>query len=82
MKKKYIKPEINFESFTLSSCIAGSCEERTDTPSAGECGYQPEGYDEKIFVTGVEGCTEIHDEGMYNGLCYHVPQESYNLFNS
>ena len=86
MKKTYIKPEIMFDSFELSTNIAGSCDEKLYTPNNTSCGYVPEGYDKAIFITGISGCEEKHDDGNgdgdYNGLCYHVPTTGYNLFNS
>lgn len=86
MKRTYTKPDIMFESFTLSTNIAGGCEIKIYNPSNTSCGYQPEGLSYKIFLSGITEC-EAHgnqvindDEG--NGFCYHVPIASNNLFNS
>ena len=84
MKKRYEMPEIIFEDFSMNTAIAANCEEKLNTPMNGVCGYQPEGYDAVIFLIDISGCQEKHDDGfaMYDGLCYHVPNEAYNLFNS
>ena len=91
--KKYTKPMIVFESFTLSTNIAGDCEEKIKTFSEGECAYKVQfGKTEVSFFTSeINACgtTEVSNntgllfDGLqYNGFCYHVPEESYNLFNS
>ena len=83
MKKAYSKPEIVFESFTLSTNIAGDCDIKTNTPSDGKCGVENNnGFDiEVLFITNENGCTTKVQDG-YNGLCYHTPTEDKNLFNS
>ena len=85
MKKVYTKPEIIFENFALSSNIAGGCEVRTNTPSQGNCAYivnaGPVTFN--IFLSDMQGiCTTTEADGDYNGICYHVPTETNNLFNS
>lgn len=84
MKKKYSKPDIAFESFSLSTSIAGNCEVKTDTKGGGECGYPMDGLG-ILFVVGMNVCNvPITDEQSlnYNGFCYHVPMENSSLFNS
>lgn len=86
MKKVYTAPQILFESFTMSTNIAAGCEAIVDNPTKGICAYT---YDDEfagtvsIFTTQVSGCsvTEVKEDG-YNGFCYHVPFEEYNLFAS
>lgn len=82
MKKSYNKPEIAFESFALCSSIAAGCGVHVDGANAGACGITFGG--ETIFMTGIAGCaTQVEtDDGLYNGLCYHVPTASSALFNS
>lgn len=89
MKKTYVKPEIMFESFTLSTNIAGDCEVKTYTPSNNSCGLEFTGVG-TVFLDTMNGCqTEnggfpVHSEGgdgEFNGICYHVPYGN-NLFNS
>ncbi len=88
MKKKYSRPDIAFESFSLSTSIAGNCELKTDTKGGGECSYPMDGLG-NLFLTTMEACngagnTPITDEQSltFNGFCYHVPVENSNLFNS
>ena len=86
MKKVYTKPEIIFESFSLSTNIAGDCESIIDTQSRGNCGIEFGNL--VIFVGEYTGCNSNDgvivegDDGNYNGICYHVPVESSTLFNS
>ena len=56
MKKKYEKPEIMFESFTLSNNIAGSCETRTGLQSNSTCGLDFTGLG-VVFLSTMGGCT-------------------------
>ncbi len=84
MKKTYSKPDIAFESFSLSTSIAGNCEVKTDTKGGGECAYPMDGLG-VLFVVGMNVCDlPITDEQSlnYNGFCYHVPMENSSLFNS
>lgn len=83
MKKTYTKPVIFFEDFTLNTNIAGDCEAKLNTPSNGVCGYMPEGVTYTIFTNEISGCQRKYADGAYgDGICYHVPMESNNLFNS
>ncbi len=86
MKKVYTAPQILFESFTMSTNIAAGCEAIVGNPSKNTCAYSYE--DEfagpvSIFTSQVSGClvTEVQEDG-YNGFCYHVPNEEFNLFAS
>lgn len=82
MKKVYEKPKIMFESFTLSTNIAGDCDHQTSLQTAGFCGLDFGG--DIVFLTNVTGCEEQYeaDDGSFNGICYHNPTETTNLFNS
>lgn len=84
MKKAYSKPMIVFEDFSLTTSIAGDCERIVGNPSKGTCGI-PGSDGETLFSETISGCefdwySQFGDE--YNGFCYHVPTESYTLFNS
>lgn len=84
MKKTYMKPQIMFESFSVSTNIAGDCDVKTQTPSSGNCAYTVE--DEFLgainyFTNEVYACETKEADGEYNGICYHVPYGD-NLFNS
>lgn len=82
MKKSYTKPQIVFESFVLSTNIAGNCEVKTWTPNSGTCAYPvTEGdFTWNIFLDSVTACTTTQAEGDY-GVCYHTFENS-SLFNS
>jgi hypothetical protein len=87
MRKAYAKPDIVFESFALSTSIAGNCEVKTYTPNSGNCGYKFGGI--MVFITDVTGCKLQIPDGSENivdengdAFCYHNPSEDNNLFNS
>ena len=82
MKKQYSKPEIMFESFTLSVNIAGDCEIKIDNQSKDTCGYIHGTGAETLFINDSTGCSSHTADSEDNGFCYHVPIESNNLFNS
>ena len=79
MKKRYTKPDIAFESFSLSTSIA-SCDVKIEGAYGGECGLWMD--DIFVFIVGVTGCdAQIPDDGS-NGICYHVPNGDNSMFNS
>ena len=80
MKKIYSKPEIMFEDFALSESIAGDCETKINNQTRGSCAYILR-TGEHVF-TGISACTTDEQDGDYNGICYHVPIDTRNLFNS
>ena len=84
MKKLYTKPEIMFESFTLSTNIAGDCDIKINNPTEGVCAYiiQAGGRTHSIFTSEISGCKTTQDNGDYNGICYDVPIGGTSLFNS
>lgn len=79
MKKTYTKPDILFDCFSMSETIA-SCEVQANFQK-GTCGVM---LTEAIvlFSNGIEMCSWPVEDAEYNGLCYHVPVESNNVFNS
>ena len=79
MKKAYIKPDIIFEDFTLSTSIAAGCGKPTETPSWNMCGvvFGPM----NLFLSSISACTDPVEDGSY-GYCYHNPSDLTNLFNS
>lgn len=86
MKKEYSKPIVVFENFSLSTNIAGTCEEIVKNPTQGTCALQGTG-GINVFNSGMNVCEytpgDFGDpEDMWNGYCYHVPTEYNNLFNS
>lgn len=84
MKKNYTKPEIVFESFIMSTNIAGDCEIKADNDkNFHSCGIFFEGQGD-LFSGNWHGCDQkpTTDDGWFNGYCYHVPIENKNVFNS
>lgn len=83
MKRAYVKPQILFENFALSTNIASGCTAISDMHSSGTCGYDFSGL--MVFLYGVSGCGDVEIDaniGEFNGICYHVPIETSSLFNS
>ena len=80
MKKNYSKPDIIFDSFTLSTNVAADCEFKTPLPKADECGMPYFNY--VVFMNEMQGCRKIEPSGVFNTICYHQPSETNNLFNS
>lgn len=84
MKKTYSKPEIMFECFAMNTNIAANCDHTFGLYSKGICGIEDD-TGKILFTRGAEGSTctlNGSDEAKYNELCYHVPIEDNNLFNS
>lgn len=87
MKKVYTAPQILFESFTMSTNIAGNCESIVGNPTQGTCAVIGTG-GVNIFDSSVgTACTDTPEDwgfgdDMYDGFCYHVPVEATTLFNS
>ena len=79
MKKTYVKPEVCFESFQLSACIANTCGDPTHTPVADTCGIPYMGM--TLFLDAISACTDKVEDGT-SGFCYHHPTDKDNLFNS
>jgi hypothetical protein len=80
MKKAYSKPDVLFDSFSMSQSIANACEIRANHQK-GICGVV---FTESItiFNSDARACTLRYEDEQYDGLCYHVPHESYNVFQS
>ena len=94
--KKYTKPMIIFESFTLSTNIAGDCGRKADGPTGSfavnGCGIYydtfnpfPGEFDTMtIFTAAWSGCIDnvSQDDSLIDQFCYHNPSDSTKLFNS
>lgn len=80
MKKKvYKKPELYYESFTLSSSIAAGCE-GIATFGEGMCGiYVPE-LNFTLFT--LEMSCQVTTPANDDTFCYHAPTDSNNVFSS
>ena len=79
MRKAYVKPEIMFESFTLSTNIAAGCEYKNGMHARGYCGYETK--NGVVFTDDVQACVYKKVDNN-DTLCYHVPNENNNIFNS
>ena len=93
MKRAYSKPDVYFESFSLSTSIAAGCEEVANFASSSSCGLE---YSDNItlFAESHVGCTPgfgLSEDakvdgsqfgGKFDQLCYHNPSSNYNLFTS
>ena len=84
MKKEYVKPEIVFESFKLSTNIAGACVHKGNAADVNTCDFDT-GVG-VIFVNPV-ACSEKDGEfcvpdGSYMGYCYDVPNADSRVFAS
>lgn len=81
MKKSYSKPEIFFEDFSLSTSIAGSCDKIIDNATKYVCAYYDERHNKYVFTDDIGACTTKNEDGT-NGICYHTPIDTSDLFNS
>ena len=87
MKKVYNAPQIFFESFSMSTNIAGGCEFKTSQMAEGTCGYMPDRWvGLPVFISSTTGCGATYPDGEFidgtDTVCYHVPTDTKNLFNS
>lgn len=81
MKKVYTKPQIAFESFQLTSNIAGDCTTRPHLTDETTCGYRVD--DSWIIFQGNPPCNfPIGQDGRYDKICYHVPTGDISVFTS
>ena len=87
MKKVYTAPQILFESFTMSTNIAAGCDSIVGNPSKGSCAVLGSAGEKFFSGTMVDICDfNVEEFGqapdMWDGFCYHVPNENSDLFNS
>lgn len=84
MKRAYVKPDIMFESFMLSTNIATGCEHEA-SHAQDACAYYAEYTDGiviPIFLNDVAACKFKKMDEEYNGICYHNPSSLNNVFTS
>lgn len=79
MKKYYEAPEILFEDFTMSTSIAANCNVIVNNPSENLCGYPTR--NGVVFTQDIAGCVYKQPDN-YDGVCYHTPTDTTDLFNS
>ena len=78
MKKAYSKPQIMFENFTLSTNIALGCNllNVSHAPKEQGCGLIiSDRKDKGVLFNSTYDCSINADDGNYNGICYHVPED-------
>lgn len=81
MKKAYVKPELYFENFELSTSIAAGCEQLINNSTRGSCALILAN-GRNVFLDTVADCTTKQADGVNGYACYHVPVTTNNLFNS
>lgn len=83
MKKVYSKPEIMFEDFSLNNSITAGCNKIINNSAQTQCALLVEGIG-NVFTTELATiCTDFKvPDGGYDGICYHVPVDTNDLFNS
>jgi hypothetical protein len=91
VKKKYGKPEVTFENFSLSSNIAGNCGSSLNHHSYDSCGCYTTSSDPLhgcVFVdngftvfTSSAICDVQPDSG-WSQVCYHVVTDELKAFTS
>ncbi len=83
MKKTYVKPEVHFESFELSTSIATGCSEgynhsNTNFGNPDTCTLKFG--TETVFLSKEANCTLTDFDP--NQFCYHVPTANDKIFSS
>lgn len=89
-KKKYIKPTLRMEMFTISQSVANTCEitpasngtmGKANHSSEGSCGWDLGNF--SIWIGDNTNCTipELSDADV-NGVCYNNPSNGTNIFSS
>ena len=83
MKKKYMKPQIYIEDFSMSTTFAGDCNVIISNHTENICAYIDRSGN-YVFTSDLAAiCVDIQQaDGSNDGICYHNPYDSNNLFNS
>ena len=76
MKKAYVKPTISFESFKMSSSIAGTCKFNENSVDRNSCSIEIGGFN--LFLT----FCEFDPQDFGYSPCYHVPTDDERVFAS
>lgn len=81
MKKVYTKPQIAFESFQLTSNIAGDCNTKSNAQADdATCGYNDNGW--IIFQSNPPCNFPVGQSTENDKICYHVPSGDISVFTS
>lgn len=76
-KKKYVKPDLEFVNFVMSSSIAGTCKYEAEHADGNSCTFVDNEW--IFFSSGNNDCDGQVGEGNF---CYHVPTDNQNIFSS
>lgn len=80
MKKKYVKPQIIFESFQLSTSIAKSCDLFGSQHAQYVCPVIDPDTNFAIFAEDISSSCDTAPIG--GNVCYDVPSENWMVFSS
>ena len=80
VKRNYIKPDICFDSFELSSSMAAGCEMIGSNQDAYACPVLIPDWELTVFME--LGICDMHPPEQMDSICYHVPTADNNVFNS
>ena len=87
MKKRYVKPDIVFESFMLCTSLASTCDYSAHNAMY-QCPYEEEwdGGTIAIFTSNMLDCdypsSGLNGEVYDDRICYHNPSNMSNVFGS
>lgn len=82
MKKTYIKPQIAFESFQLSTSIAASCALLGSQAAQYVCPVTDPDSGFTIFADGATSACDTVPVGGNDSVCYDIPVANWNVFSS
>ncbi len=80
MKRTYIKPDICFDSFEMSTSMAAGCEMIGSNQDAYACPVLIPAWGISVFMA--LGICDTHPPENMDTICYHVPTADNNVFNS
>ncbi len=87
MKEKYIAPDLEFESFEVSSSIAAGCTDIAGAKTVNDDGFLDDGGN--YFIDGVghkahgiKPCSTRWEDGIYERYCYWSGSDTNRMFCS
>lgn len=82
MKKRYIKPQIAYESFQLSTSIAASCALLGSQSAQYVCPVTDPDSGFILFTDDISSPCDTAPVGGNDSVCYDVPVANWNVFSS
>ncbi len=82
MKKPYIKPQIAYESFQLSTSIAASCALLGSVAAQYVCPVEDPDSGFLIFADGLTSPCDTVPVGGNDSVCYDIPVANWNVLHS